>query len=152
MPLVGVFALPMFACGCDTGGPLKTQTLSNMKQLVVATLVYASDHDDRLPKDMRDAKVALDQVIAASRIADKPRTDIAFSIYPIRRVFGANRELSGVSLSKVGDPESTIMYFQEGARQDGRLVVGFLDGSTKVLKRKEVSQALRTGGVVSQGR
>lgn len=148
MPLVGVFALPMFACGCGGGASLKAQTMSNMKQLVMATLVYASDHDDRLPPDMRDAQVALASVIKVAKSDEKPNPNVASSVYPIRRVFGANKSLSGVSLDKIDNPDATLLYYQEGARQDGYLTVGLVEGLVKNLPKTAVTSALRQGGIL----
>lgn len=46
--LVGVFIfLPVWACGCKVAGP-STACMSNLKQLSLGQIQYASDHDDRL--------------------------------------------------------------------------------------------------------
>ena len=116
--------------------------LSNVKQLSTAVQIYTADWDDRLPS----APVWQDQ------LADYTPKNIQIFKCPIGELpfgYGMNREVSGLPLSKIKEPDKTVVIFEawsqeknfSGGNQNfvalhgGRGAVGFASGKAVLIQK-----------------
>lgn len=114
----------------------KTACLSNVKQLAIATLMYAADNDDRLP----DANKWRASIMPYAKNADIFRCPDdktgALSSYRM------NPLVTRVSQTSMKDPAGTVMIFEGDAngfapRHASRGNVGFADGHAKAISSAE---------------
>ena len=116
---------------------------SNVKQIELALIVYAQDHNNKFPTgDYKAAVMPYTKTGALFRCpADGPGGES----------YSLNRNLQGVSLDKLSDPSNTVALY-EGTNQtlDFRhehsggnvAVVGFADGRTRQFNQSQ-AQNLR---------
>jgi prepilin-type processing-associated H-X9-DG protein len=134
-----------------TGGPLRAKSaacMSNLKQLAIAEIMYASDYGDQLP----DAMAWMDEINPYVKNED------CFRCPGIegkdKGVFGYAMDLtmSGKLTEKVAKPESTVLLFDSvllarnacsgfyglpnPPRHNKKNIVAFLDGHVKGLVPK----------------
>lgn len=101
-------------------GGMASTCLGHMKQLSLAHLAYAADHDDRLALD---AKLITPYVPFADYFAC-PMTRFEYAM---------NDQVLGVQISQLGDPAATVLMY-EGIKNQlsgphgGRSSVGYADG------------------------
>lgn len=100
----------------------KTQALSNLKQLTVGTLIYASDYDDLLPYT-RDT----DTVFAVTFPYIKSK-ELLKSSNPNGGRIEFNLRIGGVALRTIRDPNAVPMFFDSKPWPDSKRPVSFVDG------------------------
>ena len=101
-----------------------TKCLNNAKQLVVALLMFISDHDGDYP-------VALDELKTYLKVSpDK----FPCPFDPKKAGCGYEFLLSGKKLSAILDPAATPMLRAKFAGPDGRRTVAFADGHVEAIK------------------
>lgn len=106
--------------------PLRTATMSNIKQLATALRTYAADNDGRLPANFstnEDIRAALASYDLDERIFETRNPD-GGEILP-------NSELAGVELSAVVNPESTVLIYESKEWANGRFIISAVNTSTK---------------------
>jgi hypothetical protein len=104
--LPGLF-LPALAKARIGARAAKSQHM--LKQLNGAVLVYAADHDDRLPP--------VDDWLNALKTIDPQAPILADSIdsQTAGRVYAMNSKLEGKRLSAIQQPDRTVLLFEVGA-------------------------------------
>ena len=98
--------LPALGKARMTAQNLKSKTMLN--QLNATLLVYATDHNDRLPPadDWLNALQTVDP--NASALADSVQSRLP------GRAYAMNRNLDGLKLSAIKDPAHTVLLFEVG--------------------------------------
>lgn len=107
-----------------------TACLSNLKQLALAALMFASDYDDRFAfgsKSAQDSLLPYHKYPGLWTCPEDPKGTQSYT-------FNAN--LTNVLLSKIKDPAKTVMVYEGSAnklrfRHDGKAGVAFADGHAK---------------------
>ncbi|HUT73747.1 MAG TPA: DUF4190 domain-containing protein [Armatimonadota bacterium] len=132
------------------GAATTASCLSQAKQVSLGALMYARDHDDKLPP----AETWSDSLMPYVRDAS---TFVCPEAPNLRSGYAYNRDLSNLTLGDIGDPPRTVLIFESslgwngagGAeallsppRHDGRNVVSFADGSVRLVRALEQAQLL----------
>lgn len=111
------------------GAAIKTQCLSNIKQLSTGAMIYLTDYDDHnfLPGSI---KTPLMPYIKNASIFECPLTHWAF---------GTNDKLRKLDFGKIKDPSKTVFFFDSGGvsqtfPHDGLGAVSFADTHAKMIK------------------
>lgn len=126
----------------------KSPILTSLKRLAMATLIYTGDNDDRLPPDMRDARSAMQSIVADPKQLKRSDPDVIYYYTPDRHVFDANSRIQGKKVSMIDDPASTLLYFQMFEKPDGHLSAVFVDSHAKTFPTGKVLLAASTSGVI----
>lgn len=129
--LIKVFSAPPVP---DTTA-LRTQDLSNVKQVSLGMMLYASDYDDYFPAADSTAK-AKDQVMPYLK-----NQEIFMSKNPAGGRILYNTSLSHVASTSIERPDQTLLVWDEMPWPDGGRNVGFTDGHAKYLSAAEWGQA-----------
>ena len=113
----------------------KIVTMSNVKQIATALMLYAADNDDRLPHKFSTHQ---DLSNSVSRFFSSASYDPEGGIPETRNPNGGtiipNRLLAGMLLSDVADPDSTAMIYGSRVFPDGCLMVGFVDTGVRCME------------------
>jgi len=118
----------------------KTQCLSNVKQLGLATIMYSLDHDDVLPKTSAGWKAAIMPYAKNEQIFHCPDdTSGAVSYFLDPRV-------AGMSTTRIAQPAATAMVVEgttkkTAFRHGGSAMIAFTDGHAKALKAPALLKA-----------
>jgi len=112
-----------------------TVILSNLKQLVLGAILYATDQDEKLNLSTATLKTKLLPYVKSEALFKAPDGK------PMPLVFNSN--LTGKRLSDVRRPAETVMMSLGGKGalvfKDGRTPVAFVDGHVKYLKPDQIS-------------
>lgn len=118
--------------GFALGSAQKVACLSNVKQIVTGFLMFANDHDDKLPTAAASSQQAVAPYLRNADLWKCPQTN--------RPAYAMNDKLAGHSLASIKLPAQTVMVY-EGSngkldfRHDGAAAVGFCDGHAKMISR-----------------
>jgi prepilin-type processing-associated H-X9-DG protein len=141
-PIVAAMVLPALAKAKSRAQTV--QCISHVKQLSLAAMMYAGDHNDRLPD--------------ASQWCDLTQTYLGRGSSPVllcpagkqsdRCHYAFNAQLSSVELKQVGNPAQTVLFVEaedgwnasggpellsKPSRHYGPRVVGFVDGHVEMV-------------------
>jgi hypothetical protein len=105
-------------------------SLSNLRQMALGVLMFASDHNEALPslKDPAAIKRTLGRYIRNDKIFINPITN---------KPYMANAVLSGRKLSHIADPSSMVVFYEDSPAPDGTRGVSFLAGHTRRVRESE---------------
>jgi prepilin-type processing-associated H-X9-DG protein len=103
----------------------RTQTLSNVKQVALACIIYANDYDDVLPNGASTAQV---QKLTEPYIKN---LNLWKTLNPAGGRLLFNTKLSGVNMQSLDSIATTPMLYETKPWSDGRRVVGYADGHVK---------------------
>lgn len=92
---------PVFARARDAARA--AECLNNIKELAVAAQMYASDHDGKLPTAAKWRSELESYLSEPLKKLECPCGDA---------VFAFNKNLSGVNLNKIKNPQSTVLFFE----------------------------------------
>jgi len=95
--------------------------MSNYQQVAIGVLMYASDHDERLPLNFVGGMELLYSI--------QPYVGGAEIFYTDGGEMLPNEDLAGLALGEVGWHEETASIYDSNDWQGGGRFVGFLDGS-----------------------
>lgn len=116
-----------------------THSLSNVKQLGLAMLMYAQDHKDTLPeaKNFRSALMPYLKNPAVFTAPGAPAGETSYFMEP---------RLSGLQFKAIARPAETAAIVEGKAGKAvypyrGRAAVGFVDGHAKLLDTKAATAA-----------
>ncbi|HWA84457.1 MAG TPA: hypothetical protein VG820_13530 [Fimbriimonadaceae bacterium] len=113
-----------------------TSCLSNIKQLALATIMFATDNDDVLKTTSAKWANAIYPYTKNKTILtcpeDKPGT-VSYSF---------NVRLANVSMAKIKNPATTVLAYEGSGgklnfRHDGRAAVAFADGHAKLITKEQ---------------
>lgn len=107
------------------------QTFSNIKQIALATMLYASDYDDVTPYVQNTKTV---QTVTAPYVKNM---DVWKTLNPNGGRILFNIALGGVATSSIPAPAEAIMYYESNPWPDGRRCVAFADGHAKIVDEPE---------------
>jgi prepilin-type processing-associated H-X9-DG protein len=95
--------------------------LSNVKMLTLATIMYAQDYDEVLPpmNNYQTFRTVIYPYIGSNWPFHCPATGLEYTI---------NSALSGVSLSKINNPSSTLLLQDTQPHANGQSTYGYVDG------------------------
>ena len=108
----------------------KASSQSNLKQLALGVMMYAQDHDEKLPpmKSAAALKKAIMPYVKSETVFTDPNGDKAYM---------ANPSLSGKSLASIANPAEIALLYEAEAGPDGSRSVAFVDGHVKRLTASE---------------
>lgn len=106
-------------------------TVNNLRQLAIAALMYAQDHNEQFPAGMDDAE-KLQQTLQAAvkldpQIYAQPNTG---------ELYQANPSLSGKGLGQIANPAEMVLFFEISAWPDGKRGVSFVDGHVELVNEQ----------------
>lgn len=112
-----------------------TVILSNLKQLVLGAILYATDQDEKLNLSTATLKTKLLPYVKSEALFKAPDGK------PLPLVFNSN--LTGKRIGDVRRPAETVMMSLGGKGSlvftDGRTPIAFVDGYVKYLKPDQIS-------------
>ena len=119
--------LPAIQCVPPNSAKLKA-TISNLKQVALATHIYAAENDDAFPAQFRTEQDLRDRVMPhwENKEALQTLNPNGGSIVP-------NNELAGLPLSSVVAPEVTALLNETERWPDRRQGYAFVDGHVRAL-------------------
>jgi len=103
----------------------KSTTLSNIKQLSLGTIMYASDYDDELPY------VQSTRGIYEVTYPYLKTKEVTKSLNPNGGDFRLNMAIAGVNMTAIERPAETPLFYDMTAWPDGTRAVAFADGHAK---------------------
>lgn len=112
---------------------LRARTVSNMKQVLTILLIYAQDHDDRLPQ------ASSSEAVFTKLMPYLKSKDIFHTLNPKGGSIQFNLSLSGKNLGLLTSPTRKVVLWETKRWPGGSRCVGFADGSTRVLQGKEAN-------------
>jgi prepilin-type processing-associated H-X9-DG protein len=141
-PIVAAMILPALAR--EKSKAQSVQCVNHVKQLAVSVMLYANDHDGRLP----EADHWCDQVQVYLSNTSKSVLLCPAGNQTDRCHYALNAKLSGAELNRVGNPAQTVLFVEaEGgwnasgaaellskpSRHYGPRVIGFVDGHVEMV-------------------
>jgi hypothetical protein len=100
---------------------LRTESLSNLKNLALAVQMWLADHNDVIP-DLTDSVTVLET------LEEYVRNDEVFFHPETGKPYVPNAYLSGKNLAEIEDPRWVAVFYEESWADDGTRGVAFLDG------------------------
>lgn len=124
-PLLATAAALTFPAFARAGGKAReTKSLSNLRQLALSAVMYAQEHDERLPAIKTTADItkllSIPSVVLVSPCTNEP---YAFNYY-----------FSGRSLGSIPEPQIRIIFYEKNPGPDGMRCVAFLDGHVELVQ------------------
>jgi hypothetical protein len=119
---------------------VETSSLSNLKQVAIALIMYVSDWDDVLPPMADPAKVkkVLYPYIKNEAVFVQPDTKEPYRSNPI---------LSKKKLAHIGSPNSMVVFYEASPSADGTRGVAFLDGHAKRIPESQWAEVKRASKI-----
>jgi prepilin-type processing-associated H-X9-DG protein len=116
------------------------QTISNLKQLALAMLMYSQDHNEKFPpmKTSASVKKALMRYAKAETIFVDQRDGQAFL---------PNPRISGKSLADIDAPASTVAFYDPVPDSLGKIYIAFADGHVKGVTSEEWEKIKRASKI-----
>jgi prepilin-type processing-associated H-X9-DG protein len=104
----------------------RATSLSNLRQVMLAALMYAADHKETLPPMESAAEIekALTPYVKSKELLVSPVD---------REPYRANVLLSGKKLADIENPAEMIVFYEATPAADGRRGAAFLDGHVRLL-------------------
>lgn len=111
---------------------LKSQSLSNIKQIALATMMYATDYDEVFPwpQSSRGAIAVQYPYLKSLDMAKSPNPEA-------NEYYRFNTNIGGVLLGDIPDPAAIPMWYEGKAWPDGSRCVAFCDGHAKTVSAEE---------------
>lgn len=122
----------------QTTNQAKTVSLSNVKQLALGMIMYASDYDDVFPY-AQDTKSAFAVIFPYVKNAG-----IFKSLNPNGGRFLANMAVMGVNGTDILQPAETVLLYDPTPWPDGEVLVAYCDGHAKFVTPETWSQVSKT--------
>jgi hypothetical protein len=118
----------------------ETSSLSNLKQLGIAAIMYCEDYDEVFPpmKDAATVKKALMPYVKADQIFIDPRT---------QQPYQPNTKMSKKQLAAIAYPDRTVLFYEASPAPDGKRGVVYADGHAKRLSESEWAIAKSKSGI-----
>ncbi|HOS43587.1 MAG TPA: hypothetical protein PK794_07860 [Armatimonadota bacterium] len=114
----------------------RERSMSNIHQLLVATQMYAQDHNQNMPP--MDDLAAMKRVVAApEQVWAHPVPGMAYAVNP---------QLSGIHLGQIDQPQAAVVIFDAAPWPDGTRTVGFLDGHVEQADETRWQELKAQGG------
>jgi prepilin-type processing-associated H-X9-DG protein len=117
----------------------RTVCLSNVKQIVLACIMYSLDFDDKFKFRAADYRNAIKPYIKNESLFTCPLDPKGTTSYS----FNAN--LAGVNSEKIAKPAETVLIYEGkngklNFRHDGKATVGFADGHAKLISKEDAKR------------
>ncbi len=118
-PIMAAILFPVFAQARQKAR--ETSSLSNLKQIGLATAMYAQDHDEALPplNSVAAARKALMPYVKVQEVFVQPGTGESYHVNPAA---------SGKRTDRLADPSHFILMYEAAPAADGSRGVLFADG------------------------
>lgn len=118
-----------------------TVSLSNIKQLALATIMLASDHDDMIATTVGGWHKAIFPYCKNERLFKAPGDKGPGDSYAL------NSNMAKKTLSKVKDPSRTVLIYEGKAgklsfRENGKAAVAYCDGHAKLIDAQAAKQLI----------
>jgi hypothetical protein len=113
---------------------MNTSSLSNLKQLGTAAIMYCQDYDERFPpmKSAADTKRCLFPYV---------KNDEAFRHPDSKKPYLPNPFVSGKTMAAIERPAELVIYYEPDVAADGKRGAVFADGHAKRLTEDEWEKA-----------
>lgn len=150
LPIAGAILFPVFSQARLAAE--KRITVSRLKQIGTAALIYATDNDDHLPPVMTsalDAGPYIGKFVALTTEGETLEQALTSKNARSNTLRG-NETLAGQDPFELQQPQLTLMFFDSMDWPGGKRCVGMADGSAKTIEGTAVVEAVaQTKGVVS---
>jgi len=135
MAIVAAILFPVFAKVREKAR--ETSSASNLKQLGLATLQYAQDHNEKYPPmdTMEHYKAAL-----STYVKDDPEHSLF--VQPGENVpYVLNAKMSKVSIDSLNDPASAVLAREAVPHQGGLIAILYADGRVHFAPQENMDNA-----------
>ena len=123
-------AITMPALSRARGQATNAVSMSNLKQIALALMMYADDHDGRFPDDLQAAR----SYFGSSKVLESPRKPKGFEgesyIY-----------INGQSL-QIDSPATQILVYENPEFCDDKISAAFMDGHVESMSRNRFLKAI----------
>ena len=128
MAINAAILFPVFAHAREKAR--ETSSLSNLKQLALATLMYAQDHDEVFPPlaDAAKTHASLMPYLREERVFTPPNK---------RATYIANAALSRKNLAIIPEPSNCLLFYESTPSSLGKRSVVFADGHAHTIPESE---------------
>ena len=111
--------------------PQRTATLSNIKQISTAMVIYLADSDDIFPY-VQGTPQLFKLLMPYCK-----NEEIMKTLNPAGGMFRFNMSLAGVNSTEIAEPANTVMFYESEPWADGSRCVSFADTHAKVVNPEE---------------
>jgi prepilin-type processing-associated H-X9-DG protein len=115
---------------------MRTQSMSNMRQILLGCVMYASDNKDQWPKDLSAAEKYLGGPAKLQQIMVNPSRPDAKPAYVYVQPAGDG---------PVANPASTLVLYESHTDFGPGVSVGFADGHVEFVRNRERFDQLLAG-------
>lgn len=150
LPIAGAILFPVFSQARLAAQ--KTITITHLKSIGTAVLIYATDNDDHLPPVMTSALEAGPFIGKYINLGPKGETldQVLKSKNTRSDVLRGNPVLAGQPAFGLEQPQLTLMFFDSMDWPGGKRCVAMADGSARTIEGTAVVEAVANSkGVVS---
>jgi len=116
----------------------QTRGLSNIKQVSLGMIMYTTDYDDITPYAQSTKTV---EYLTYPYVKNR---DVWKTHNPNGSRFLFNMAVAGVSTTDIEDPAETVLFYESAAWPDGRRIVAYNDGHSRLLTEDEWQVAKKT--------
>jgi len=118
----------------------QTDSLSNLKNLALAVVMYATDYSDTLP-DLTEAE-------AAKKVLNEYVKDESVFYYPdTGQPYVPNAALSGKPTADIADPARAVVFYEANPADDGTRGAAFVDGHAARLDQGRWEEVKKESGI-----
>jgi prepilin-type processing-associated H-X9-DG protein len=123
----------------NTEGP-RAASISNLKQLALAVMQYAQDHNETFPplQNVEEMKKALLPYVKNEALFVHPGTGEPYQ---------PNPALAEKRMAAMAEPAATVLFYEMSAGDDGRRGVAYADGHVKRVSETEWPQIKKASRV-----
>jgi prepilin-type processing-associated H-X9-DG protein len=123
-------AITMPALSRARGQATSTVSMSNLKQIALALLMYSDDHDGRFPDDLQAAR----SYFGSSKVLESPRKPKGFE--------GESYIYIGGQSLNIDSPARQILAYENPEFCDDKISVAFMDGHVESMSRDRFLKAI----------
>lgn len=109
----------------------RASSLSNIKQISTAMLIYCADYDDVTPY-VQSTKGSFEVMYPYMK-----SKEITKSLNPNGSKFVLNMAVAGINMSSIEMPSETILFYEDKPWPDGKRLVSFTDSSARMVDEAE---------------
>jgi prepilin-type processing-associated H-X9-DG protein len=136
-------------------------SLSNLKQIALATFMYVQDYDEKLPP-MVAARSAdeINEHFSGKVTAKTPvqnrlmpyiKSKTIFLQPATHRPYLPNYKVSRLPDSKIDNPVATFLFYEDAPNSAGKRAVAYADGHVKLLTEAEFQKERKAQGISESG-
>jgi len=137
------------------------QSLSNLKQIGLAVMMYVQDYDEKYPPMVaaRNASEinehfsgnATAKTSVQNRLMPYIKSKQVFLQPTTHRLYLPNYKISRASMASIHSPSSTLLFYEDSPNSAGKRAVVYADGHAKLISEAEFQKQRKAQGISESG-